>query len=156
MAPKADDVRWRFLESICLGNATATRKADNVGVVRHYELPESAKVAVDMTRAQDIALMILARDDTVRNHNGRGPAPKNWLGYLMADELGVDNDTEAGKRAMGTIRSLIKSMIRDEAIHVRRANDERGHPVEYLAAGARVDESERVPDHWHDGDDAPF
>lgn len=156
MAPKADDVRWRFLESICLGNATATRKADNVGVVRYYELPESAKVAVDMTRAQDIALMILARDDTVRNHNGRGPAPKNWLGYLMADELGVDNDTEAGKRAMGTIRSLIKSMIRDEAIHVRRANDERGHPVEYLASGARVDESERVPDHWHDGDDAPF
>ena len=156
MAPKADDVRWRFLESICLGNATATRKADNVGVVRYYELPESAKFAVDMTRAQDIALMILARDDTVRNHNGRGPAPKNWLGYLMADELGVDNDTEAGKRAMGTIRSLIKSMIRDEAIHVRRAEDGSRNMVEYLAAGARVDESERVPDHWHDRDDAPF
>lgn len=46
MAPKADDVRWRFLESVCLGNATETRKADNVGVVRHYALPESAKNAV--------------------------------------------------------------------------------------------------------------
>lgn len=155
MAPKADDVRWRFLESVCLGNQTETRKADNVGVVRHYALPESAKNAVDMTHAQDIALAILARDDTVRNHNGRGPAPRNWLGYLMADELGVDTDTETGKRAMGTIRSLIKSMIRDKTIHIRRADDGSRNIVEYLAAGERVDQVDERPDHWRDDDD-PF
>lgn len=154
MAPKADDVRWRFLESVCLGNQTETRKADNVGVVRHYELPEAAKNAVDMTHAQDIALSILARDDTVRNHNGRGPAPRNWLGYLMADELGVDTDTETGKRAMGTIRSLIKSMIRDKTIHIRRADDGSRNIVEYLAAGERVDQVDERPDHWRDDD--PF
>lgn len=155
MAPKADDVRWRFLESVCLGNQTETRKADNVGVVRHYALPESAKNAVDMTHAQDIALAILARDDTVRNHNGRGPAPRNWLGYLMADELGVDTDTETGKRAVGTIRSLIKSMIRDKTIHIRRADDGSRNIVEYLAAGERVDQVDERPDHWRDDDD-PF
>lgn len=156
MSPKSGDTLWRFLESVPLGNGTPEYpNGDQVAVVRHYALPESAVSNVDMTHAQDIALSILARDDTVRNHNGRGPAPRNWLGYLMADELGVDTDTETGKRAMGTIRSLIKSMIRDKTIHVRRADDGSRNIVEYLAAGERVDQVDERPDHWRDDDD-PF
>lgn len=143
MAPRSGDAKWRRLESFCLNNQTETHKADNIGVVTQYVLPETAQ-GPDLSKAEEIALTILSRDETIRHHSGRGPAPKNWLGYRMADLMGL-NDTD-----MKQVRRLIQGWIKDGVMYVREGYEDR-NSVLYLAAGKRGGEIQPDPD-----DNDPF
>lgn len=143
MAPRSGDAKWRRLESFCLNNQTDTHKADNIGVVTQYVLPETAQ-GPDLSKAEEIALTILGRDETIRHHSGRGPAPKNWLGYRMADLMGL-NDTD-----MKQVRRLIQGWIKDGVMHVREGYEDR-NSVLYLAAGKRGGEIQPETD-----DNDPF
>lgn len=143
MAPKLAEARWRYLESVCLGNQTDTRKADNVGVVTYYKLPEEARAVADLSDAEPTARMLLAGADDIRHWTGRGPVPKNWLGWRIADELSI---AEPDKYILNR---LIKGWIKDGVFSVRTGYD-KNNPVAYLT----------IPDAGHtpseSNDDLPF
>jgi hypothetical protein len=118
MSPKAAEARFRFLESVALGNETETRKSDNVGVVTYYKLPKEAKQVADLSRAEDEMRLILSTDDTVRHWAGarRGPKPKNWLGHRILEALQInDGDHDAA------MQRLITGWIKEGKIVVRAA-----------------------------------
>src|SRR5690606_24950035 len=83
MSLKDPNGRWRFLESVCLGNQTETRKADNVGVVTYYKLPDAARVVEDLSQSENEMRLILSQDDSCRHWGGKNKKPANWLGHRI-------------------------------------------------------------------------
>lgn len=131
MSPKAAEARWRFLESVCLGNQTEDRKADNVGVVTYFKLPEEARMTTDLSKAEDAMRLILSTDDTVRHWEGRGRKPKNWLGHRILDDLKIhDGDHDSA------MQKLISVWIKDGVIITRSAYDESRNRNVFLALPA--------------------
>lgn len=120
MSPRASEARWRFLESVCLGNQTADRKADNVGVVTYYELPKEAKLTADLSKAEDAMRLILSQDDTVQAWSGRRRKPVNWLGHRILEDLNIHGDDYDD-----VIQRLIVGWVKDGTITQRSAYDER-------------------------------
>lgn len=149
MSPKAGEARWRFLESVCLDNATADRKADNVGVVTYYELPREARAITDLSRAEDEMRLILSTDDTVRHWSGkgRGAKPKNWLGHRILDALNItDGDHD------NAMQKLIVGWIKDKTIVTRTAYDNRNRII-YLTIPDAPFAASTPPEPF---DDSPF
>lgn len=119
MSASMGEAKWRFLESVCLNNQTDRRKADNVGVVTYFKLPESARVMADLSQAETSAARILRSDDTVRHWAGKGKKPKNWLGHRILDDLGIhDGDHDS------TLQKLITGWLKDGVFVVRTAYEE--------------------------------
>lgn len=149
MSPKATDARWRFLESVCLGNQTDARKADNVGVVTHYELPKEARIAADLSRSEDAMRLILSQDDTVTHWagKGRGRKPKNWLGHRILEALNIhDGEHDAA------MQRLITGWIKDGLIQTRTGYDDaRNRNIFLTMASTKTDD-----DRPENPDDAPF
>lgn len=144
MSPSMGDARWRFLESVCLNNQTETRKADNVGVVTYFKLPEAARVMADLSQAEASATRILRSSDTVRHWLGKGKKPKNWLGHLILDDLSIhDGDHDA------TLQKLITGWIKDGIFTVRTAYEENNRTA-FLTIPNGVSEA------LDTNDDAPF
>lgn len=126
MSAKASQAQWRFLESVCLGNQTETRKADNVGVVTHYELPELAQEAVDLSGAENAMRLILSMDDTVRHWHGRGPKPKNWIVHRIMEDLNIHDQTKEP-----VLHKLVCGWIKDGLV-AKRSMLEKNNRVTVL------------------------
>lgn len=120
MSPRAADARWRFLESVCLGNQTEARKADNVGVVTYYDLPKDAKLTADLSKAEDTMRLILSQDDTVQAWSGRRRKPFNWLGHRILEDLNIH-----GEEHDDAMQRLILGWVKEGLITVRSAYDEK-------------------------------
>lgn len=118
MSAKASQASWRFLESVCLDNQTGFRKADNVGVVTHYDLPEAVQDAVDLSGAENAMRLILSLDDMVRHWSGKGPKPRNWLGHRILEDLNVHDEAKEP-----VIQKLIRSWLKEGIIVTRSAID---------------------------------
>lgn len=144
MSLKDPNGRWRFLESVCLGNQTETRKADNVGVVTYYKLSEAAKAVEDLSRSEDEMRLILSQDDLCRHWGGKGRKPKNWLGHRIMDALDLHDAVH--EEAM---QKLITGWLKDKII-VKRSVSEGGNLNTYLALKS---DPYAAPDH---DDDVPF
>lgn len=139
MSPKAGEARWRFLESVNLGNETDTRKSDNVGVVTYYELPKEARQMADLSRAEDEMRLILSTDDMVRHWSGkgRGAKPKNWLGHRILDALQItDGDHDAA------MQRLITGWIKDGTIVTRTAWIDKNRIICLTLPGAPFEASD--------------
>lgn len=128
MSPKAADVRWRFLESVNLGNQTDTRKSDNVGVVTFYKLPKDAQVMADLSKAEDAMRLILSQDDTVQAWSGRRRKPVNWLGHRILEDLHVH-----GEEYDDMMQKLILGWVKEGIITVRSGYDEGRNRKTYYA-----------------------
>lgn len=126
MSAKASQAQWRFLESVCLGNQTETRKADNVGVVTRYELPESAQDAVDLSGAENAMRLILSMDDMVRHWHGRGPKPKNWIVHRIMEDLNIHDQNKEP-----VLHKLVCGWIKD-GIVAKRSMLEKNNRVTVL------------------------
>lgn len=129
MSAKAGEARWRFLESVCLDNATASRKSDNVGVVTYYNIPKEARQVADLSRAEDEMRLILSTDDMVTHWSGkgRGRKPKNWLGYRILEALKItDGDHDAA------MQRLITGWVKDGTVTTRSAYDAARNRIIYL------------------------
>ena len=129
MSAKAGEARWRFLESVCLDNATAARKSDNVGVVTYYNMPKEARQVADLSRAEDEMRLILSTDDMVTHWSGkgRGRKPKNWLGYRILEALKItDGDHDAA------MQRLITGWVKDGTVTTRSAYDAARNRIIYL------------------------
>lgn len=149
MAPKLAEARWRYLESVCLGNQTDTRKADNVGVVTYYKLPAEARTMADLSRAEDEMRLILSVDDTVRHWpgKGRGQKPKNWLGHRILDALQInDGDHDSA------MQKLITGWIKDGKIVTRTAWVDRNRTIFLTLPGDTFTASDAP----QNPDDLPF
>lgn len=144
MAPKLAEARWRYLESVCLGNQTDTRKADNVGVVTYYKLPEEARNLADLSDAESAARTILLTDDTVRHWSGRGRKPKNWIGHRIMDALNInDGDHDS------IVQKLVSGWVKDGIFVTRTAYEENNRVTFLTVPGAGENPSEP-------NDDLPF
>lgn len=154
MTPRLDDVRWRRLESVNLGNATHNpdgsikRKGDNVGVVVHFELPKEARVMADLSNAEDEMRLLLSQHDDLRHWTGkRGSPPKNWLGHRVLEALGIlDGDHDAA------IRRLINTWVADKKVVLRTAW-EKGNQNIYLTLPADPFAADNTTEN---PDDPPF
>lgn len=126
MSLKDPNGRWRFLESVCLGNQTETRKADNVGVVTYYKLSEAAKAVEDLSQAEEEMRLILSRDDLCRHWGGKGRKPKNWLGHRIMDALDLHDAVHED-----AMQKLIIGWLKDKII-AKRSVSESGNLNTYL------------------------
>lgn len=148
MSVKASDASWRFLESVCLGNQTETRKADNVGVVTFFKLPERARLVADLSRAEDEMRLILSQDDMCRHWGGKNKKPKNWLGHRIMSALDI-HDAEHEDAMQKLIVGWIK-----EGIITKRSSTDNGNLITVLTLARQPFEaSQNDPDPF---DDAPF
>lgn len=154
MTPRMDDLRWRRLESVNLGNATyhpdgtVHRKGDNVGVVTYYKLPKEAQAVADLSNAEAEMRILLSQHDDLRHWTGkRGAPPKNWLGHRVLEALGIlDGDHDAA------MRRLITSWIADQKVALRTAW-EKGNQNIYLTLPA---DPFAAPNDPETPDDTPF
>lgn len=130
MSLKDPNGRWRFLESVCLGNQTEARKADNVGVVTYYKLPDAARVVEDLSQSENEMRLILSQDDGCRHWGGKNKKPANWLGHRIMDALNLhDSDHE------DAMQKLIIGWLKDGSI-VKRSITENGNRVTFLTLAA--------------------
>lgn len=147
MTAKSAEASWRFLESVCLENQTETRKADNVGVVTYYKLPESVRDMADLSNAENAMRLILSTDDMVRHWSGKGPKPKNWLGHRILDDLNIHDETKEP-----VVQKLIRTWLREGIIVTRSATDKNNRVTVLTMADAPFTASE--PNEY--GDNDPF
>lgn len=147
MSPKAGEARWRFLESVCLDNQTPDRKADNVGVVTFFKMPEEAKNMVDLSGSEDAMRIILSQDDTVRHWTGRGPKPKNWIGHRIMEALNIHDQSKDA-----AIHKLVLGWISDGVIFKRSMLDKNNRVTVLALKGDSFAASASAPD----DDDTPF
>lgn len=139
MSLKDPNGRWRFLESVCLGNQTETRRADNVGVVTYYKLPDAARVVEDMSNAEDEMRLILSQDDGCRHWGGKNKKPANWLGHRIMDALNLhDNEHE------DAMQKLISGWLRDGTI-IKRSVTEGGNRVTFLTLATQPFSAAQTP-----------
>ena len=111
MSVKSGQAQWRFLDSVCLENQQGFRKADNVGVVTYYELPEEVQDKANLSGAEDAMRLILSQDDTVRHWSGKGPKPQNWIVHRILEELKIHDETKEAP-----VQRLVMNWLKDEII----------------------------------------
>jgi hypothetical protein len=105
MARPSKSATWYKLASVGLANANGRRPQDEVGVVVSWQWPE----ALDGLR--DDALMKAQKSiealGTPRRHSSQAG---DWAGKVIGPAIGIDIETEAGKRQVqGAIDAWIKS-----------------------------------------------
>ena len=148
MAVKDADARWRYLDSVALGNQTDIRKSDNVGVVAYYKLPKEARAMADFSRAEDEMRRLLSASDMLQHWSGRGRKPTDWLGHKIMDGLKIhDNDHEA------VVQKLILSWIKDGLIETREGYDEKRNRKIFLTMTSTPFQAGGYPEN---PEDTPF
>ena len=114
MSAKSAANQWRFLESVCLANEQGHRKADNVGVVTYFKLPEVAQDRIDLSGAEDAMRLVLSQDDTVRHFTGKGPKPNNWIVHRILEALNIHDPAKEP-----AVQKLVLGWLSDEIIVIR-------------------------------------
>ena len=155
MSRMGKDSQWRRRVSVCLGNNTELRKADNVAVIEAYKLPEAAENYLDMTTATDLVESILKRDTTTRPKNDGKRAPDDWLGYKLLGKLGGEI---RNKEHLASVERFLKNREKDGDIVRRSARGADRREVEYYALPWQVETDNVVPitSRPDDDDERPF
>lgn len=119
LAPAAEDAEWFEMVSVELGNG------DNVGVVTPWEWPNP----LDGVSVSDLLAVQKAVDGKCHRANVQA---KEWVGHAVADVLGIDATTRAGKER---IKGLIRTWLKSEALVERKVKDEKGNERPIIEVG---------------------
>jgi hypothetical protein len=104
LAPPADKSTWFKLESVDLGNATAVRPSDKIGIVTRWEPPAAFdNVTTDHLHA--------VRRRVAESKWRLNEQSEDWVGYAIADVLDLDITSDKTSPACKTARRRIKTMI---------------------------------------------
>jgi hypothetical protein len=101
MAPPAEAAVWYRLQGVDLGNATAKRPSDSVGVVVPWEWPDISKDVPPDALAKALA--------AIKGGQWREDArADNWIGRPIAGAIGLDPESDYGK---GQVKKLIEKWV---------------------------------------------
>jgi hypothetical protein len=125
LSPPADRADWYRLESFDLGNGSAGRAADSVGVVTRWKWPDAFDgVTVANLRAVQAAIA-----------NGRwreNPQAKDWAGNAVATILDLDTENKTDK---AKIICLLKTWIANRMFVVVDGEDAQRIKRKFIEVG---------------------
>lgn len=134
LVPPASRRDWYYLRSVDLGNGTATRPGDQVGVATRWSPPDAFDgITVDDAKR---VWMAIGRADPLKEARASSQA-QGWVGRLVADVLGLDIDAPGVREQLGR---MLQEWERCGAISKATiANPAKGRPVPVyvLASGGR-------------------
>ena len=126
MAPPPERATWMRLESVDLGNATAERPADSVGVATQFT-PSATFDGVSHAAIDRVMRAIGASGECRRDERATA-----WVGHLIGDVLGIDVRSPIGK---GQVKRMVRAWLDSGAlIEVERENKARQQKV-FVAIG---------------------
>jgi hypothetical protein len=125
LAPPSEASTWFKLESVDLGNATAKRPSDHIGVVTRWEPP---KPFDDVTSDH----MEQVRRKADAGEWRLDPQAKDWIGKAVASVLGIDL---AEKAVKARVKTIVKTWIENGALRVEERMDSKRMPRDYVVPG---------------------
>lgn len=129
MAPPVERAEWRKLVGVGLGNDTPDGPEDFVGVVTGWTMPGLFD-ALEADGLRKVQKAVAAGTWAESSQAG------NWVGYAVADALGIDASTDGGKTR---IKAMLKTWIENKVLRVERQHDGRnGRPKPMVVVGERV------------------
>lgn len=129
MAPPMEHAEWRELIGVGLGNDEPDGPEDYVGVVTPWTMPGlfDAVEADDLRKVQDAIIAGVWAENAQAG---------NWVGYAVANVLGIDADSSGGKTR---IKAMLKTWIANKVLRVDRVHDSRtGRDKPMIVVGERV------------------
>jgi hypothetical protein len=115
-----EKAKWRYLASFCLPNG------DNVQVVEHWQFPE----AIQRWTEEDVEF--IRREVWAKPYRWDTRA-KEWIGYLVADRLGLDVENKADKQ---DIKEFLGACLRKGIIAIGRRPDADRKPRQFVISGS--------------------
>lgn len=123
LAPPSEGARWFQIKSFDLGNATAKRPSDSIGVVESWQWPDPTE---GMT-AGDVESV----REAVRRGNYRADSQAaDWVGNIIIERLGLD-----GPGARGQAKQLQKMWVQNGALMEVEELDEKRKPRRFVRPG---------------------
>lgn len=125
----AERATWFAIEGQCLGNATPTRPADNVGVAVEWKRPDLLHgFTSDHLRKLQERLVTGAMRENVQ--------ADGWAGKAVADiaELDVENDEHKAR-----IKAVLAAWIDDGSLAVEQRDNGKGGESPFVVCGRSVD-----------------
>lgn len=116
LAPRADKARWVRLVSVDLGNATANRPSDQVGVPEPWTMPGAfdGVTVANLIEVQRRVAKAVAADKPLRQDP---QAKSGWVGIEIADVLGLDIEADGIK---AKIKAILATWIKTKVLKVER------------------------------------
>jgi hypothetical protein len=113
MQPPMETAVWRKLVSVDLGNETPDEPGDRVGVVTEWTMPG----ALDRVTEEHM--------HEVRRRAGEGTYRESvqspdWIGRLIGEVVGIEHDTESGRRQ---IKTILRTWLKSGALTVKIGKD---------------------------------
>jgi hypothetical protein len=125
MMPASRLTRWHQLVSVPLGNATATRPEDCIGVVTHW-IPPSPIEGVSDAEVDEIVRRIKGGD---YREDQRADA---WAGNVVAEVLGLDPSDKGGKAKAS---SILKELIARGRLRIEPRKDAQRKERKFVVEG---------------------
>lgn len=122
----AEKENWFYIESVDLGNGADAYPADSVGVARPTVLPDP----FDDVTADDLRAVQAKIADGEWRESIQATA---WAGYAIAEVVGVDAGTTAGK---AKVKSLLKTWIANGALRTAERKDRHGDLRKFVVVGS--------------------
>jgi len=124
LAPPSS-ARWIKLASEALGNATADRPEDLVGVAEPWTPPDAM---ANITAADLLAVQKAIHRQAFRE----SPQANNWVGHEIGRILGLNSHADPDKQK---IKNAIRAWIASGALIIERVMDDKGHKRPVVEVG---------------------
>lgn len=124
-AAAADQGDWYQIISVPLGNGTATRPGDEIGVAVPWTMPD----AFEGLTGDHLLRCQLAISEGIWRENHQAT---EWAGKAIASVLSLDIDDKADR---ARILKLIKTWLREGALVVVDGTDTRRKPCKFIEVG---------------------
>jgi hypothetical protein len=137
MSPPSSKATWYELKSVDLGNATADRSSDHVGVVTRWSWPDPLS---DIT--PDHVRKVCAEIDG--GSYRKDVQATNWAGHVVGDVIGVDTGrgirskdalTADHRAARAKVSGLLSIWLKSGALRVEIGMDNKGNERPFVRAG---------------------
>jgi hypothetical protein len=125
LAPPSETSTWFKLESFDLGNATAERPSDRVGVVTRWEPPNPFD---DVTTDQ----MLEVRRRVSEGKWRESSQSREWIGYLVAEIMKLNPGEKADK---AKVNAILKTWFKNGVLKVVTGKDDKGNNRPFVAPG---------------------
>ena len=133
LTPPAARAHWRHIANLPMNNGTDDRGMDFVGVVERWRVPTPAEaIEANFTPKHITALhRRLAEPDAANRRHVQ--AGEQWVGYLLADILGWDVQTNKA-----LIGKMIAELVRSGVLAEATGQNAQRHPVRIVEPGSAV------------------
>lgn len=123
LAPPSDRSDWYRLASMDLGNGTADRPSDSVGVATVWKWPSAFD---GVTVADLVAVQHRVNGGRYRESS----QADEWVGYVVAEILHLDADKKADN---ARIKALLKTWFGNGMLQVVEGRDDKGNTRKFVA-----------------------